>query len=487
MCAVCGRVTDPDKLVEDNGKLVCPDCIKGARSRVDRAEGGAPLIDFKAPAVPMRRSRMIPITPRFLIGAIAAAIFVACQVYLTLVEKPRGTALARPTTLDKRGTPAVVPPDPDAAPSSTAPAPGTESASTQVSQATNPDSAVTPPPPASAPVVEEAPPPTSNPSVAIATPTAPPGPKSIFDDGNPANPASPTTESAAPAPPAAPEQPALPTDPLERGLTQLMARNYSPAAVDLDAARRKYVVGFMKPGVQLTPKQQVIQEGLAAAYLGLNHPADALAALQILIDRDTRSRAVALNRAIGYLMKRDANVQQIGQGLYSLKTYLDQHASDEYAADLFGSLLTRAAAMPNKDTKTIDDMWVYLDRYNDSMATALRKEGQLKWGVEWMDADKVKGFRVGRAAVGTAGASQEGALTAAAQDLEKAKRQVVLAERSAKNSRDPLGAQRTLDGAKANLAKAQQAFDTVSKAQNYEKPKWLDKFDPVLPESMPTQ
>src|SRR4051812_15908033 len=28
-CEVCGRPTDPDRLVEDNGKLVCPDCIKG--------------------------------------------------------------------------------------------------------------------------------------------------------------------------------------------------------------------------------------------------------------------------------------------------------------------------------------------------------------------------------------------------------------------------------------------------------------------------
>src|SRR5690242_4596952 len=30
-CVVCGRPTDPENLVEDNGRMVCPDCIKGAR------------------------------------------------------------------------------------------------------------------------------------------------------------------------------------------------------------------------------------------------------------------------------------------------------------------------------------------------------------------------------------------------------------------------------------------------------------------------
>src|SRR5687768_3568042 len=90
-CAVCGRPTDPNDLVEDNGRLVCPDCIKGARSRIDRPVGGADMIDFAPTNLPVRRSKMINITPSFIIGAIAAMVLIGCQVYLTLVEKPKGT------------------------------------------------------------------------------------------------------------------------------------------------------------------------------------------------------------------------------------------------------------------------------------------------------------------------------------------------------------------------------------------------------------
>src|SRR5687768_16888048 len=44
-CAVCGRSVDPEDLVEDNGRLVCMDCVKGARSGMARAEGGAEVIE----------------------------------------------------------------------------------------------------------------------------------------------------------------------------------------------------------------------------------------------------------------------------------------------------------------------------------------------------------------------------------------------------------------------------------------------------------
>src|SRR6266496_662124 len=55
-CAICGRPTNPEDLVEDNGRLVCPDCIKGARSKIDRA-GPVDAFEFKGPApAPVKRA-----------------------------------------------------------------------------------------------------------------------------------------------------------------------------------------------------------------------------------------------------------------------------------------------------------------------------------------------------------------------------------------------------------------------------------------------
>src|SRR5687768_2270239 len=93
-CAVCGRPVEPEQLIEDNGRLVCIDCIKGARSGIARAEGGAELIDFKPAALPGKRGKLINFTPAFFLAVLAALVLVGTQIYLTLFEKPVGTLTA---------------------------------------------------------------------------------------------------------------------------------------------------------------------------------------------------------------------------------------------------------------------------------------------------------------------------------------------------------------------------------------------------------
>ena len=74
-CDVCGRPTDPEKLIEDNGRMICPDCEKGARSRIDRPVGGTEMLEFK-PAVPapMKRGRVINLTPAFFAACLAGPV-----------------------------------------------------------------------------------------------------------------------------------------------------------------------------------------------------------------------------------------------------------------------------------------------------------------------------------------------------------------------------------------------------------------------------
>ena len=79
-CAVCGKPTDPERLVEDNGRLVCPDCIKGARSRIDRPEGGAEMIDFKRPLPAQRRGHLVSVGPGLITVCVAAAFWIGCTV-----------------------------------------------------------------------------------------------------------------------------------------------------------------------------------------------------------------------------------------------------------------------------------------------------------------------------------------------------------------------------------------------------------------------
>src|SRR5439155_21405681 len=74
-CAVCGRLTDPTELVEANGKLVCRDCIKGARSKIERPGEAPEMLGFKAAAYqPVRRVNLIQIAPITLVGALAAVV-----------------------------------------------------------------------------------------------------------------------------------------------------------------------------------------------------------------------------------------------------------------------------------------------------------------------------------------------------------------------------------------------------------------------------
>jgi len=92
-CAVCGRPTEFADLVEDNGKLVCPDCIKGARSGMARNAdlGDEDLMGFKAPAYkPVRRRKMINVTPAFVLAVLAAIVWGGAQLFLSSHSRPMG-------------------------------------------------------------------------------------------------------------------------------------------------------------------------------------------------------------------------------------------------------------------------------------------------------------------------------------------------------------------------------------------------------------
>lgn len=92
-CEVCGRPTDPSKLVEDRGHLTCRDCVKGAKSSRARTKSFSDeqLIPFRAPNMPSRRGRMITFGTPFFVGVAALAVYIACDLILAFNPKPIGT------------------------------------------------------------------------------------------------------------------------------------------------------------------------------------------------------------------------------------------------------------------------------------------------------------------------------------------------------------------------------------------------------------
>jgi hypothetical protein len=500
VCQVCGRPTEFDQLAEDNGKLVCRDCIKGARSGMARRAGGAEMVEFKAPEYrPYRRAKMINFTPALLLAICMAIIWCICQVYLSTHPEPKGTAMAsmtkpRPGSHDSH-TPAA--PEPTTAPvtsADTQPSPG------GVTNVVGP--------PATAPAVAEtattgpaAPAPTTTSSAVAIVPPAPPG--SIFspDDGKPgagANPSAPTTPTPViPAPPPT----VTATDPLDRGMEHLLARSYEDAFRDFTDARRKYPMHLPKPG-EAPPSAQSLTttEGQLAASLGmyLQHPAntDQLRNVRSFLDSayksNIRTRSLALNGAIAALASPTApNVLLTLADL--LKSQMESHAGDEYAADVFGSLVNRLASTPSLPAgskEKIDGYWTFLDGYEDAMATS-KNDGKLKWGVDWLPADEVKGYRPLR------NTSRDNArVTDAAKTLEAAGQHVHTAEaaltlqqqrKAAGQPADVQGAQKQLDDANAAFTRAQKALDEANAMLKYRKPRWLETFEPVVPEAASAQ
>jgi hypothetical protein len=462
-CAVCGRPTDPDDLVEDNGRLVCPDCIKGARSSIARPKGGAELLDFKAPAyAPVRRGKIINITPAFLAACFAALVWAGCQFYLSGHAKPVGVALAKSTKPQPKN-PTVVE-TPTTAPETSA------AATTQPDQTT----AQVPPPPA--PTSEPAPAPVEPGPVAVVTP--PP----VVPPVEPAS--KPSIFSGDPN-----EKPPVPTDPFEQGLERLQAKDYAAAARIYDTLRSKYAIRGQE---QATPQQLASLEGLAVANMGLGNTDAARIRLDAAYKNGGHARSLTLNRAITTVMSHTVKLDELkGPAAAELKHYLESQPGDEFAADIFGAMLWRLNAIYSvenikdrtKDLAVLEPFWAFLETYNDQLAKD--HPNQLKWGSEWMPAEDVRRYRLLRNKADTLG------VTKAQKDLDAAKKKAELAKKKFDEGADNkakgeivdlVGLQAQLDGATAKLTEAQKVYDDAS--QLYKAPHWPEKFDPVLPEPM---
>jgi hypothetical protein len=227
----------------------------------------------------------------------------------------------------------------------------------------------------------------------------------------------------------------------------------------------------------------------------LKHPANAelLKNVRSYLDNcykaNIRTRSLALNGAIAALTSPTAaNVMVTLADL--LKTQMETHRDDEYAADVFGSLVNKLASAPSLPTgskEKIEAYWVFLDQYEDAMGA--KNEGKLKWGVDWMPADEVKAYRPLRNAP-----RDSTNVTNAAKAADAASRLVHAAEsaltiqqqrKAAGQPADVQGAQTQLDAANASFAKAQKALEEANSMLKYRKPRWLETFEPVVPEAAP--
>jgi hypothetical protein len=464
-CAVCGRPTEFERLVEDNGRMVCPDCIKGARSKIARSSAPPDMIGFKQGEYrPVKRAKLVNVTPAFIGAIIAAIVWAGCQVYLSSHNKPVGTAMARPA---KPPRTAVTAHEPEK-PAEPAPTPATQAASQPAETV-----AQAPPAPAPAPAEPVAPAPASQ--VAIVTPPIVPEPAtkgSALFSGEP--------DKAGPPAPAPAEM--ANADPVDRGIERLQARDYREAKKAFDQARQKYVLGQMAANAPLTPQQSQVFNGLVAASIGLKQFDDAKKHIVTLVGHNDHSRAMAINRALLILLGRSGGTEY-NLAVPELKRYLDgAPPEDEYAVDVFGSLLGKLSAVPGVKRQDMEQLWTAWDSYVDRLAS--NRPNELKWGVEWLSAEQVKGYRQTRAVVGgitpdVAGKKLQTAKTAFASaqtQLENAKLQQANGRQA-----DVVGATQRLETAKRALDEAQKDF--VAAGANAVPPKWLDPdhIQPALP------
>lgn len=476
-CVVCGRATDPEELIEDNGRMVCPDCIKGARSRIDRPAGGAEMLGFKAPMpAPVRRGNIINISPSFLIGAVAALVLIGCQLYLWKFDKPVGT-LTKPTqaSLTKPGNTGDIFVDAAAttAPTETAPAESTTAPAATQPSATPTEVATVPPPVTPDPA------------------TKPAEPDTIFSDAATPPPTPPTDVPPVPAIPQPPVPPgAIATaanDPLTMGIEKLQLQDWAGAGRLLDQARTKYVL--RKMGDKLTPEQQMTLVGLAAANLGQNNAQAAKTQLDIVMAKGTKTRSAVVNNAIAVASKR-SSAKEIGDAIRLMQAYLAMQRGDEYAANIFGTLIDRASSMPGvskEDKEQLARHVDFLDNYNDQLARD-QHPGQLKWGTEWLQEDLVRAYRANRGKPANAVAAPPEQLK---KDIEAAQAKVFQMQQAVNQAKsaggDVVGAENQMNAALANLGRLQMQLQQAGAPPRA--PVWLtqEKFAPVVPETVMTQ
>jgi hypothetical protein len=538
-CAVCGRPTPADQLREDNGRLVCRDCIKGARSRVERPAGGADLLALKqAAAAPPKRGQLIKVGPMFLAGCAAALVLGGSQIYLNLIVKPVGTmdpamARASQTTPAPDHGPVVV------APAAATPAPPAVPATGEADHAWEKANAgrinelqsaaadaeakgnlteaiarleelralvnghekeiadprlneiVTSAPSdlaalkKSAATMVAATPATQQ--IASLTPAtqAAPTDASIFTESK----SDAASAAGVPPTPPAPVAPATPrplpqalahADPLARGIDRLQARDYPAAAAALESARRNMARDI---GRQLTPDQQMVLVGLAAAKLAMNQCDAAKSPIDLVLAKGTKTRSAVMDNAM-IVMSRRSTLRDYGVAGEMLRQYLASNPGDEYAANVFGTLLDKVSKMPSAPKDDIEHFETFLDTYCDAMAKS--HPGMLKYGVEWLPADEVQRYRANRGQpVGPAVAAPSAADLA--KELDAAKQKVVLLQRNydaiqRSGAGDLVGAKNQLDAALATVARTQMQIDQIAAGGQSKPAKWLEKLEPVVPE-----
>jgi hypothetical protein len=169
------------------------------------------------------------------------------------------------------------------------------------------------------------------------------------------------------------------------------------------------------------------------------------------------------------------------KALDSLRQYLSRAHGDEYAADIFGTLVDRVANAPGANKEALQQYTMFLDNYTSFLARDGRPN-ELKWGIEWKPREQVLSYRASRGRTGPAQTPQQ--LQA---ELDAAKARVLQLQQAVDQAKatpgsDVIGTQNQYRDALATLADVQMRMEAA--AAPAPKPKWLEKFQPVVPEMM---
>ncbi len=176
----------------------------------------------------------------------------------------------------------------------------------------------------------------------------------------------------------------------------------------------------------------------------------------------------------------------MGEGLVMMREYLTSNKGDEYAADIFGTLIDRASTLSGlkpDDLEKIQQFTATLDAYVDELAKDQHPD-QAKWGVEWKDKNLVEQYRAARGRPANAQPPADLQKQLEAAEAKVAALQQALNAAKAAPHGDVIGAQNQLNAAYADEGRIQTQMKQVSGPAP--KPKWLDKFEPVLPEGTVT-
>jgi hypothetical protein len=160
------------------------------------------------------------------------------------------------------------------------------------------------------------------------------------------------------------------------------------------------------------------------------------------------------------------------------------HERDEYAADIFGTLVAKIETMDRAPKDKVEGYWAFYDTYVDQVAKE-QNPGKLKWGIDWLPAEEVRRNRELRrlagAPVGVQAAAKD--VDAAAQRVRTAQAALNKAQEARKRGEaaDEKGAENQLKAANDALNDAQQKLRNANEVMNFKPPRWLAKFPPVVP------